>query len=44
MSVDREQTSKARRIMVLATVVGLLASLVAAGTASAAQPDLGPNV
>jgi hypothetical protein len=44
MSVDREQTSKARRFMVLATVVGLLASLAAAGTASAAQPDLGPNV
>ena len=33
-----------RRILVLAAVAGLLTSFAAAGTASAAQPDFGPNV
>ena len=33
-----------RRMLVLAAVAGLLASFAAAGTTSAAAPDLGPNV
>ena len=33
-----------RRMVVLAAVAGLLTSFAVAGTASAAQPDLGPNV
>jgi hypothetical protein len=33
-----------RRMLSLAAVVGLLASLAAAGTSAAADPDLGPNV
>src|SRR6187551_73708 len=33
-----------RRMLVLAAVVGLLASFAVAATTSAAEPDLGPNV
>ena len=39
-----ERTAMPRRMIALAAVAGLLASFAVAGTTSAAEPDLGPNV
>src|SRR4051812_29125260 len=41
---EQERTAMPRRMIVLAAVVAILASFAVAATASAVEPDLGPNV
>ena len=43
-SLGRERPAMTRRMLILAAMAGLLASLTIGGTAFAAGPDLGPNV